>query len=99
MNVQNKIRMENTIHRNVCELEELIKSYKLLEGDYQVTLLFGGLLVLFHIHNLGWASGIAWLFLSRFIAVLLVRIDFNQCLSTIMKEVQNNTMPISNLLN
>lgn len=56
-----------------------------LDYSYFWSLVFSGILFLAALGQLGWCSGIGWVFFSRFLSIFLVRWD-------ISKNGGNNTM-------
>ena len=51
------------------------QAYDMLDFGYHVTLLISGLCLLGLTHYLNWISGIGWVFLSRLISILMIRLD------------------------
>lgn len=70
---------------------EIEKSYAKLDFTYHVTLFASGICLLMYFGYLSWLSGIGWFFFSRFIALVITRIDVIKNEANVIKELELKT--------
>ena len=75
MNLSEKV--VKTDQRTIKKIEDdfLYNRYAILQWEYISSFSISGLLFLYYSGHLCWILGIAWVFVSNIIGILLVRID------------------------
>ena len=78
--VTNKLQKEQHLI-----LDEIVKAYQKLELEYHFSLFIGGFCLIWYFDYVNWLTGIGWLFLSKFISLIITRIDVINYTSSLLK--------------
>ena len=74
-------------------------AYNILTFQYHLSLFTGGIFLLAVLGKLGWLVGFSWLFLSKFLSHVLVRLDISINVPNIVKLQERRNNSFINLIN
>ena len=91
MNTLERVQKEMELkekQKQLSVLLEIEKSYAKLDFTYHITLFASGICLILYFGYLSWVTGIGWFFFSRFISLLITRLDVIQNESNVIKELE-----------